>query len=93
MFRVGPDAVIDATTIGSAARYLNHSCEPNCYAINTLSAPERDSKDSVVGYAGNRLIDAPSGASFEPVPPHDPVPGAGVLPPTRIAPGEGLEAL
>jgi hypothetical protein len=30
IFRVGPDAFIDATDRGGAARYINHSCDPNC---------------------------------------------------------------
>lgn len=29
-FRVGKDAVIDATARGNAARFMNHSCDPNC---------------------------------------------------------------
>ena len=31
MFRVDADTVIDATKRGSMARFLNHSCDPNCY--------------------------------------------------------------
>ncbi|EKX36908.1 hypothetical protein GUITHDRAFT_78620, partial [Guillardia theta CCMP2712] len=31
MFRVSKSQVIDATHCGSRARYINHSCEPNCY--------------------------------------------------------------
>jgi hypothetical protein len=30
IFRVGPDSYIDATDQGGAARYINHSCDPNC---------------------------------------------------------------
>jgi len=30
MFRVGENAIIDATFWGNEARYLNHSCEPTC---------------------------------------------------------------
>ncbi|PSC75269.1 Histone-lysine N-methyltransferase, H3 lysine-4 specific isoform A [Micractinium conductrix] len=31
MFRLDKQQVIDATRAGNAARYINHSCEPNCY--------------------------------------------------------------
>lgn len=30
MFRIDDDVVIDATLIGNAARFVNHSCDPNC---------------------------------------------------------------
>ncbi|XP_065052603.1 histone-lysine N-methyltransferase 2C-like [Rhopilema esculentum] len=32
MFRVDSDTVIDATLTGGHARYINHSCDPNCVA-------------------------------------------------------------
>ncbi|XP_060784206.1 histone-lysine N-methyltransferase 2C isoform X2 [Neoarius graeffei] len=32
MFRIDGDCVIDATCSGSPARYINHSCSPNCVA-------------------------------------------------------------
>ncbi|XP_057189086.1 histone-lysine N-methyltransferase 2C isoform X3 [Triplophysa rosa] len=32
MFRINSDQVIDATRSGSPARYINHSCSPNCVA-------------------------------------------------------------
>jgi histone-lysine N-methyltransferase SETD1 len=32
MFRLNKDYVIDATFYGNKARYLNHSCDANCYA-------------------------------------------------------------
>ncbi|KAH8850019.1 Histone-lysine N-methyltransferase 2A [Schistosoma japonicum] len=32
MFRIDPDWVIDATYAGNAARFINHACDPNCYA-------------------------------------------------------------
>lgn len=32
MFRIDSDAVIDATMAGGPARYINHSCMPNCVA-------------------------------------------------------------
>ena len=31
MFRIDNEVVIDATTKGSLARYINHSCDPNCF--------------------------------------------------------------
>lgn len=30
MFRIDDDVVIDATLTGNAARFVNHSCDPNC---------------------------------------------------------------
>lgn len=32
MFRLDEDRVIDATLCGGLARYINHSCNPNCVA-------------------------------------------------------------
>ncbi|CAH8494069.1 unnamed protein product [Schistosoma turkestanicum] len=32
MFRLDDDTVIDATVCGGLARYINHSCQPNCFA-------------------------------------------------------------
>ena len=32
MFRIDDDYVIDATLFGSPARFINHSCDPNCYS-------------------------------------------------------------
>ncbi|XP_036000431.1 histone-lysine N-methyltransferase SETD1B-A [Fundulus heteroclitus] len=32
LFRVDQDAIIDATKCGNLARFINHSCSPNCYA-------------------------------------------------------------
>lgn len=34
MFRLDDNTVIDATISGGLARYINHSCEPNCVAEN-----------------------------------------------------------
>lgn len=31
MFRIDKYNIVDATVIGSLARYINHSCSPNCY--------------------------------------------------------------
>lgn len=32
MFRLDEERVIDATISGGLARYINHSCNPNCVA-------------------------------------------------------------
>ncbi|XP_064207004.1 histone-lysine N-methyltransferase 2A-like isoform X3 [Anguilla rostrata] len=32
MFRIDDYEVVDATVHGNAARFINHSCEPNCYS-------------------------------------------------------------
>ena len=33
LFEVDDDTVIDAAVRGSAAKYINHSCDPNCEAV------------------------------------------------------------
>lgn len=30
MFRIDDELLIDATLAGGLARYINHSCDPNC---------------------------------------------------------------
>lgn len=42
LFRVDEDGIIDATKRGNMARFINHSCSPNCYA-NIISV-ENSSK-------------------------------------------------
>jgi histone-lysine N-methyltransferase MLL3 len=32
MFRLDENRVVDATLLGGLARYVNHSCDPNCVA-------------------------------------------------------------
>jgi histone-lysine N-methyltransferase SETD1 len=32
LFRIDDDKVIDATVMGNMGRFLNHHCDPNCYA-------------------------------------------------------------
>lgn len=36
MFRLGPNEIVDATIRGCRARYINHCCDPNCFAVITL---------------------------------------------------------
>lgn len=37
LFRVDKDVVIDATKCGNVARFINHSCEPNCIAKTIIA--------------------------------------------------------
>lgn len=32
MFRIDQDTIVDATKCGNLSRFINHSCDPNCYA-------------------------------------------------------------
>uniref|UniRef100_A0A914W048 [histone H3]-lysine(4) N-trimethyltransferase n=1 Tax=Plectus sambesii TaxID=2011161 RepID=A0A914W048_9BILA len=42
LFRIDADQVIDATKRGNLARFINHSCQPNCYAkIVTVDGDKR----------------------------------------------------
>ncbi|XP_059154742.1 histone-lysine N-methyltransferase 2C-like isoform X4 [Physella acuta] len=46
MFRIDNDVVIDATMAGGPARYINHSCNPNCVA--EVVDIEKDSKIIII---------------------------------------------
>ncbi|KJH50293.1 SET domain protein [Dictyocaulus viviparus] len=42
LFRIDDTAVIDATRMGNFARFINHSCQPNCYAkVVTVDGEKR----------------------------------------------------
>nr|XP_021327801.1 histone-lysine N-methyltransferase SETD1B isoform X1 [Danio rerio] len=42
LFRVDHDTIIDATKCGNLARFINHSCNPNCYAkVITVEAQKK----------------------------------------------------
>jgi histone-lysine N-methyltransferase SETD1 len=32
MFRISDDQIVDAMFKGNESRFINHSCEPNCYS-------------------------------------------------------------
>ena len=51
MFRIDDHTVVDATMSGGPARYINHSCDPNCQA----EVVELD-KDSKIIIITNRRI-------------------------------------
>ena len=38
LFRVGGQVVLDATVRGGPARYINHSCDPNCKPVQHVAA-------------------------------------------------------
>ena len=47
MFRINREQVVDATRHGNYARFINHSCQPNCYAKVITS----DNQEKIVIYA------------------------------------------
>lgn len=51
MFRLDEDRVVDATLSGGLARYINHSCNPNCVA-ETVEV-ERDQR--IIIFAKRRI--------------------------------------
>ena len=61
LFRIDEDTVIDATKMGGIARFINHSCTPNC----TAKIIRVDNTKRIVIYA---LRDIQSG-KFSPTPP------------------------
>jgi len=46
MFRIDSDVVVDATMTGGPARYINHSCDPNCVA--EIVSIEKDKKIIII---------------------------------------------
>lgn len=46
MFEIEPGVIVDATMRGNAARYINHSCAPNCFS-KTITT-EQDQKVVVI---------------------------------------------
>lgn len=53
MFRIDNDVVCDATISGNAARYINHSCDPNCVAEVVTFGP--DTKKIII-FSNRKLV-------------------------------------
>lgn len=53
MFRIDDEFIIDATLAGGLARYINHSCDPNC---STKILPYNDDKKIII--IANRPVKA-----------------------------------
>lgn len=56
MFRIDSERVIDATMAGGPARYINHSCDPNCSTQLLPTGPNGD--DIKIIIIANRPINA-----------------------------------
>ena len=51
MFRLGDDKVLDASMAGGMARYINHSCGPNCFTDQV----EVDREMHIIIFANRRI--------------------------------------
>jgi uncharacterized protein len=47
LFTLNDDYVVDANTGGNIARWINHSCDPNCEAVIEENAKDKRHKDKV----------------------------------------------
>ncbi|MFH4983630.1 hypothetical protein AB6A40_010339 [Gnathostoma spinigerum] len=56
MFRIDSERLIDATMAGGLARYINHSCDPNCTTKILNAGPTPDDKKIII--IANRPISA-----------------------------------
>ncbi|VDK55390.1 unnamed protein product [Anisakis simplex] len=56
MFRIDEERLVDATMAGGPARYINHSCDPNCSTRIVTSGPNGDDKKIII--IANRPISA-----------------------------------
>ena len=57
MFRLDLQRIVDATKIGSMARFMNHSCDPNAYA-KIISVDAEQGQDKKIVVFANRDITA-----------------------------------
>ena len=56
MFRLDDDLVVDATIFGGQARFINHSCEPNCQAELVVFDKANDRKEKRIIITSIRKI-------------------------------------
>lgn len=61
MFRLDEERVVDATLCGGLARYINHSCNPNCVA--EIVEVERDLR--IIIFAKRRISRGEEVKSFK----------------------------
>lgn len=52
MFRIDNDTVCDATMAGGPARYINHSCDPNCVAETV----EIDKESKIIIITNRKIV-------------------------------------
>ena len=52
MFRISESEVVDATMQSSLSRYVNHSCDPNCYATLDNGGGSTDTAGKKAGNSG-----------------------------------------
>jgi uncharacterized protein len=48
LFTLNDDYVIDANVEGNIARWINHSCQPNCEAVHEENAKGKTHKDKIL---------------------------------------------
>ncbi len=70
LFEVDDDTVIDAGVRGSAVKYINHSCDPNCEAVIEdgrvfIDAIRRIRKGEELFYDYNYVLDEPHTAAVK----------------------------
>jgi uncharacterized protein len=70
LFAVGDDMVIDATRVGNSARWINHSCTPNCETTDEegrifIEARRDIAPGEELTYDYNLILDEPHTAALK----------------------------